>query len=77
MPMASTRPNSDRLLSVNPNIDMKKKVPISDTGMATIGMIAARQVCKNRMTTSTTRMIASPMVDSTASTDCWMNCVGL
>src|ERR1019366_1941824 len=41
MPMASTRPNSDRLLSVNPKIDMKKNVPISDTGMATIGMIAA------------------------------------
>ena len=77
MPIASTRPNSDRLLSVKPNIAMKKKVPMSDTGMATIGMIAARHVCRNRITTSTTRIIASPMVDSTASTDCWMNCVGL
>ena len=62
---------------MKPNNDMTKKVPISDTGMATIGMIAARQVCRNKMTTSTTRMIASAMVDSTASTDCWMNCVGL
>ena len=77
MPIASTRPNSDRLLSVKPNIAMKKKVPMSDTGIATIGMIAARHVCRNRITTSTTRIIASPMVDSTASTDCWMNCVGL
>ena len=70
MPIARTRPNKDRLLSVKPNAAMKKNVPINDTGMATIGMIAARQVCRKRMTTSTTRMIASPMVDSTASTDC-------
>ena len=49
MPIASTRPNSDRLLSVKPNSAMKKKVPISDTGMATIGMTAARQVCRNRI----------------------------
>ena len=57
MPIASTSPNSDRLLSVKPNIAMKKKVPTSDTGMATSGMTAARQVCRNRITTSTTRMI--------------------
>ena len=77
MPIASTRPNSDRLLMENPNIAMKKKVPTSDTGMATMGIKAARQVCRNRMTTSTTRMMASPMVTTTASTDCWMNSVGL
>ena len=76
MPTASTRPNSDRLLSVKPNIAMKKKVPISDTGMATSGMMAARQVCRNRITTSTTSMIASTIVSCTASTDCWMNWVG-
>ncbi len=77
MPMASTSPNSERLLSEKPNIAMKKKVPISDTGMAMIGMTAARQVCRNRITTSTTRMTASTMVWMTASTDCWMNSVGL
>ena len=77
MPIASTSPNSDRLLSVNPKIPMKKKVPISDTGIATMGMIAARHVCRNRITTSTTRTMASPMVSMTASTDCWMNWVGL
>ena len=62
MPIASTRPNSDRLLSVKPNSAMKKKVPMSDTGIATSGMTAARQVCRNRMTTSTTSRIASRMV---------------
>ena len=56
---------------------MKKKVPISDTGMATSGMIAARQVCKKTITTSTTSTVASPMVSITASTDWRMNCVGL
>ena len=77
MPIASTSPNSERLLSVKPNSAMKKKVPMSETGMATIGMTAARQVCRNRITTSTTRMTASPMVSITALTDCWMNSVGL
>ena len=44
--------------------------------MATKGMIAARQVCRNKITTSTTSTMASPMVSTTALTDCWMNCVG-
>ena len=77
MPMARTSPNSDRLLSENPNIAMTKNVPTSETGIATIGMRAARQVCRNRTTTRTTRMIASTMVSTTASIDCWMNSVGL
>ena len=38
------------------------KVPISETGMATIGMIDARQVCRNRMMTMTTRTTASKIV---------------
>ena len=77
MPMASTSPNSVRLLSENPNAAMTKNVPISDTGMATIGMIAARQVCRNRMMTITTRTTASNSVLITSSTDCWMNSVVL
>ena len=76
MPTASTSPNSERLLSVKPNSAMKKNVPMSETGIATSGMMAARQVCKNTMTTSTTRRMASPMVVFTSSTDCWMNWVG-
>ena len=77
MPIASTRPNSDRLLSEKPNAAIRKNVPTSDTGIATMGMMAARQVCRNKMTTSTTRMTASRIVCTTASTDCWMKSVGL
>ncbi len=77
MPIARTSPNKERLFSVKPNAAMKKNVPISDTGIATSGMTAARQVCRNRMTTSTTRTRASKIVSITASTDCRMNCVGL
>ena len=61
IPTASTSPNSVRLLSVKPNIAMKKNVPISEIGMATRGIMAARQVCRNRTTTRTTRRMASPM----------------
>src|ERR1700704_6041339 len=67
MPIASTRPNSDRLLSEKPNRPITKKVPTSEIGIATIGMTAARQLCRNRMTTSTTSTIASTIVLVTAS----------
>ena len=77
MPIASTRPNSDNVLKVNPSAAITANVPISDTGIATIGMIAARQVCRNRMTTSTTSTTASNSVWTTASTEVWMNSVGL
>ncbi len=52
---------------------MKKNVPMSEIGIATRGMIAARQVCRKRTTTNTTRRMASPIVFSTSSTDCRMN----
>ncbi len=38
------------------------KVPISDTGIAITGMIAARQLCRNRNTTPTTSRIAMKIV---------------
>ena len=76
MPIASTSPNSDRLLSENPNTLIMKKVPTSEIGIATIGMTAARQVCRNSTMTRTTRTTASKIVSITALTDCWMNCVG-
>src|SRR5438876_12445200 len=44
MPMASTRPKSDKLLMENPHASMTAKVPMSDTGTAASGMIDARQV---------------------------------
>src|SRR3954471_18223973 len=59
MPIASTNPNSDRLLSENPKIAITANVPMSDTGTATIGMIVARQFCRNTSTTINTRMNAS------------------
>ncbi len=37
MPIASTRPKSERLFSENPNSAIRKNVPISETGIATIG----------------------------------------
>ena len=75
MPTASTRPNSDRLFSENPSAESTAKVPTSETGIATIGMIEARQVCRNRNTTPTTR-IASKIVFITSWTDLAMNSVG-
>ncbi|CRQ74604.1 hypothetical protein PAERUG_P45_London_17_VIM_2_12_12_04138 [Pseudomonas aeruginosa] len=67
MPMASTRPNSDSALSEKPSMCITAKVPISDTGTAASGMIEARQVCRNRITTSTTSTRASNRVCTTAS----------
>ncbi len=67
MPMASTRPNSDNALSEKPSRCITAKVPISDTGTAASGMIEARQVCRNRITTSTTSTMASSRVCTTAS----------
>ena len=45
---------------------MIANVPTSDTGTAASGMIEARQVWRNRITTSTTRRIASSSVCTTA-----------
>ena len=69
MPMASTRPNSERLLMENPKAAMAANVPISDTGTATSGMMEARQFCRNSTTTSTTSSMASIRVWRTARMD--------
>ena len=45
-----------------PTAHKPAKVPISDTGTATIGISVARQFCRNRYTTSTTSKAASKMV---------------
>jgi hypothetical protein len=52
-------------------------VPISETGIATTGMTAARQRCRKTMMTSTTSTIASNKSVITASIDWEMNSVGL
>ena len=44
-------------------------VPIRDIGTAMIGIKVARQFCKNKNTTSTTRSIASPNVLNTSFID--------
>jgi len=77
MPIARTSPNRDRLFSENPNAAMTAKVPISDTGMATIGITAARQLCRKIITTSTTRTSASNSVFSTSSMEARTYSVGL
>ena len=52
MPIASTRPKSDSMLSEKPKAAMAANVPISDTGIASSGMTLARQFCRKTSTTS-------------------------
>ncbi|MNV79880.1 hypothetical protein D3C71_1734500 [compost metagenome] len=66
MPMASTRPNRLKALIEKPSTYNAANVPTIDTGTAINGMIEARQVCRNRITTSTTRAMASSSVVTTA-----------
>ena len=76
MPIASTRPNNVSALIEKPNTCITAKVPTTDTGTAISGMIDARQVCRNRITTSTTSAIASSSVWITASMEARTNWVG-
>ena len=69
MPMASTRPNSVRLLRLKPIAAMTAKVPMMATGTAISGMIVARQFCRNTSTTRATRITASRSVLKTSLTD--------
>ncbi len=73
MPIASTRPNSVRLLSENPTTAMTANVPTTATGTATSGMSADRQFCRNTRTTAATRMMASRSVLNTSRIDSSMN----
>ena len=66
MPMASTKPNSDRLFKLKPRAAIAANVPTTATGTAIRGMRVARHVCKNINTTSATRMIASLRVLKTS-----------
>ena len=69
MPMASTRPNIDSVLTENPSSGKKMKVPISDTGIVISGMIVARMFCRKMKTTSVTRISASMNVCTIPSID--------
>src|SRR5438270_867826 len=55
---------------------MAANVPISATGMASIGISAARQFWRNTSTTTATSTTASNSVPTTASTDAATNSVG-
>ena len=65
-PMPSTRASSDTVLAEKPAASRTAKVPIRLTGMATIGMIVARILPRNRNTTSTTSAKAMASVFSTS-----------
>ena len=54
IPMARTRPNRLSALIEKPNRCITANVPTIDIGTAISGMIDARHVCRNRMTTRTT-----------------------
>ncbi len=73
MPIASTRPNSERLFSEKPSAAMTAKVPTIATGTATSGIRVARQFWRKTSTTMATRMIASRRVLKTSLTDSRMN----
>ena len=67
-PVARVMPKSVSELMEKPKILMKAKVPMSETGMVTAGMMVARQSCRKRKMTMMTMMMASPMVVTTS----WM-----
>ena len=69
MAMASTRPNSVRVLMLKPISFITANVAISDTGMVIIGMMTARQFCRKIMMTSITISVVSRNVTSTSSMD--------
>lgn len=54
---------------------MTAKVAISDTGMAIMGIITARQLCRKRRITAITIRVVSTNVTSTSSMDAVTNWV--
>ena len=69
-PMATTMPNSVRLLIENPASDRIPQVPSSTTGTAIVGISVARRLCRNRYmipntsTTATSRVTATSWIES-------------
>ncbi|MNN06736.1 hypothetical protein D3C81_1195370 [compost metagenome] len=76
MPIDSTNPNNDRVLSEKPIRYMTANVPTSDTGTAIRGISEARQLRRNSTTTTTTRRIASSKVVATVCNEARTNTVG-
>ena len=69
IPIASTRPNRDKVLRLNPSTAMAAKVPMIATGTAIKGISAERQFCRNTSTTSATSSTASRSVWNTSRID--------
>ena len=65
-PVASVMPNSVSELIEKPNSLTKAKVPMSDTGIVTAGIMVARQSSRKRKMTTITMAIASARVTSTS-----------
>src|SRR5262245_9597912 len=76
IPMARTNPNNVSMLMLNARANNTAKVPTNDTGTAASGIIDARQVCKNTITTTTTSSTASNSVVTTARIELRTNTVG-
>ena len=72
IPIASTRPNSVRLLMLKPIASITPNVPMIATGTATSGISAERQLCRNTSTTIATSSTASNSVCFTSSIDSLM-----
>ncbi len=72
MPMARISPNKLRLLIERPAASMIAKVPISETGIATVGMRVARGSCRKMNTTKMTNATAINNVVTTSLIDCLM-----
>jgi len=71
MPMASTSPNSVRLLIDWPVASITAKVPISETGMVTAGTRVVRQSWRKIQTVKITSRMATNSVSTTSSID-WL-----
>ena len=54
IPIAKTKPNSERTLTVKPSTGNKINAPISETGIAMVGISVALQSCIKIKTTSIT-----------------------
>ena len=66
MPMASTMPSRLSMLSEKPHTSITARVATSDTGMAIVGMIVVRQLCRKSYSSWMTRISASPSVRITS-----------
>ncbi len=73
MPMASTNPNSVRLLSENPIMLMTANVPTRETPTSITGRRRDFQSCRNNKTTMATRITDSRRVWKTSASDSRMN----